>query len=233
VSTSDEVASQDTDRLRARTLAAEAAQAGDATGWFETLYDEAARGEAVVPWADGEPNPHLVAWAERTGLDGTGRRALVVGCALGDDAEYVAGLGFDTVAFDISATAIAQARARFAGSPVEYVVGDATAPDASWRGAFDLVVEINTVQPLWGQARTAAIREIPTLVRPGGSLLVVARATEETDPVRDPAEMPWALTRAELDALAGELLEPVDVRLFTDDEDPPRLRWLAELRRPA
>jgi len=223
----------DTDRLRARTLAAESAQLGDGTGWFERLYDEAARGKAVVPWADGEPNPHLVAWAQTTGVHGPGRRALVVGCGLGDDAEYVAGLGFDTVAFDISATAIRQARERFAGSPTEYVVGDITAPEPSWRDAFDLVVEIYTVQPLWGEARAAAIRRLPTLVAPGGTLLVIARATEETDPARDPAEMPWALTRAELDALSGDLLEPFDVRLFWYDEDPPRQRWQAEFHRPS
>jgi SAM-dependent methyltransferase len=223
----------DNDRLRARTLAAEAAQIGNGTGWFERLYDEAARGEAVVPWADGEPNPHLVEWAGKSGVAGAGRRALVVGCGLGDDAEYVAGLGFDTVAFDISATAIRQAKERFADSPVEYVVGDITAPESNWHDAFDLVVEIYTVQPLWGDARAAAIRQLPTLVAPGGTLLVIARATEEPDPARDPAEMPWALTRAELHALAGDLLEPFDVRLFWDDEEPPRQRWHAEFRRPA
>jgi len=35
------------------------------------------------------------------------RRALVVGSGLGDDAEHVASLGFDTLAFDVSPTAIA------------------------------------------------------------------------------------------------------------------------------
>ena len=49
-----------TDRSRARTLAA----GDDPVGWFETLYREAEVGEARVPWADGVPNPHLVAWLE-------------------------------------------------------------------------------------------------------------------------------------------------------------------------
>jgi hypothetical protein len=48
--------------------------------------------------------------------------------------------------------------------------------------------------------------------------------------VRDPAMMPWALTRRELDE-AGGPLRLVTVEQFFDDEDPPKLRWRAEFRR--
>ncbi len=51
-------------RRRARQLAAEAAASGDPAGWFETLYAEARDGSAVVPWDDGQPNPHLTEWAK-------------------------------------------------------------------------------------------------------------------------------------------------------------------------
>jgi hypothetical protein len=67
-------------------------------------------------------------------------------------------------------------------------------------------------------------------VAPGGTLLVIARATNDLDPVRDPAMMPWALTRRELE-LAGGPLRLVTVEQFLDDEDPPKLRWRAEFRR--
>ena len=50
--------------------------------------------------------------------------ALVVGCGLGDDAEFIAGLGFSVVAFDISASAIAAAQQRFPQSTVRYRVAD-------------------------------------------------------------------------------------------------------------
>jgi hypothetical protein len=89
---------------RARSLAAEAIGAGDPTAWFEQLYLGAEAGEEVVPWDRGEPHPMLVEWAGS--LDGRGRSALVVGCGLGEDAEYIAGLGFDTMAFDIAPTAV-------------------------------------------------------------------------------------------------------------------------------
>ena len=54
----------DLGRRRARQLAAQAAESGDPAGWFETLYAEARDGQAVVPWDDGQPNPHLTQWAQ-------------------------------------------------------------------------------------------------------------------------------------------------------------------------
>ena len=73
-------------------LVAQALSAGDPTGWFEPLYAAAEEGAAVVPWdRGGAPHWLLTAWAERNALNGGGRRALVVGCGLGADAEYIAG----------------------------------------------------------------------------------------------------------------------------------------------
>ena len=84
---------------------------------------------------------------------------------------------------------------------------------------------------LYGQARAAAIRALAGLVAPGGTLLVIARATDDQDPVRDPAMMPWALTRRELDAMAADTLTARSVEKFLDDENPPKLRWRAEFTR--
>jgi hypothetical protein len=49
---------------------------------------KAAAGEAIVPWARDGPNPVLVEWTRARALAGEGRRALVVGTGLGDDAEH-------------------------------------------------------------------------------------------------------------------------------------------------
>ena len=54
--------------------------------------------------------------------------------------------------------------------------------------------------------------------------------TVETRAVRDPAMMPWPLTRSELEALAGSLTVR-SVERFIDGEDPPKLRWRAEFGR--
>ncbi|MGH3207191.1 MAG: class I SAM-dependent methyltransferase [Trebonia sp.] len=217
-------------RRRARELAAQAAGSADETGWFERLYAEAETGVAVVPWADGDANPHLVEWAAAQRLAGAGQRALVVGCGLGYDAEFLAGLGYAVTAFDVAPTAIERASRENPGSEATYVTADLVALPGAWAGAFDLVVEAYTVQPLYGPVRDAALAALHGPVAPGGTLLIIARATDEPDPERDPLMMPWALTRHELD-LAGGPLRQVRVEQFFDDEDPPKLRWRAEFRR--
>ena len=217
-------------RARARALAAEAAAAGDESGWFERLYAEAEAGDAVVPWSDGAPNPHLTEWAARERLDGRGKRALVVGCGLGYDAEFLARLRYTVTGFDVAPTAIERVVRENPGSPVSYVTADLLDLPATWTGGFDLVVEVYTVQPLFGPVRERALAALTAPVAPGGTLLVIARATNEENPERDPAMMPWALTRRELD-LAGGPLRTVNVEQFMDDEDPPKLRWRAEFRR--
>ena len=71
----------------------------------------------------------LAAWSPTTcwcssrarRLTGTGQRAIVVGCGLGADAEYIARLGYDTVAFDVAETAVRVARQRHPATRVDYV----------------------------------------------------------------------------------------------------------------
>jgi hypothetical protein len=198
----------------------------DPTGWFERLYAAAEQGDAVVPWDRGAPNRLLVQWADGRALDGAGRRAVVVGFGMGDDAEYVAGLGFDTVAFDVAATAARLARRRFPGSVVRYVTADLLDPPAEWHHAFDLVVESITVQALPPALHAEAAARVAELVAPGGTLLVLSGARDEADgPVDGP---PWPLTRAEIEAFGVGGVEPVRIE---DLREPGVRRWLAEYRR--
>ena len=202
----------------------------DPTGWFEPLYRAAEAGEASVPWDDHAASPLLVSWSRGRGLDGRGRRAIVVGCGLGDDAEHVASLGFRTVAFDIAPTAIAGARRRFPESAVEYVVADLLKLPAEWRFAFHLVVEHITVQALPESVRAAAIAAVAELVAPGGTLLVISGARSEGEPADGP---PWPLVRAEVEAFATGGLEVVTIEEVAAGRDRPWSRaWRAEFRRP-
>ncbi len=213
-----------------RRLAAEALADDDATGWFERLYVAAQAGAAVVPWDRGAPHQMLVEWGSAAGVEGGGRRALVVGAGLGADAEYVAALGFDTVAFDISPTAVRTARERHPGSAVEYRTADLLDPPAEWHEAFDLVVESLTVQSLPERLHAAAMARVREMVSPGGTLLVLATARDERDgPVDGP---PWPLTRAELDTFATGGLDAVRVEDVHDGGPGPH-RWRAEFRRGA
>ena len=215
-----------TDRTRARALAKESIERGDAVGWFERLYAEARRGEAVVPWADLAPNPHVVEWLEREAPPPG--RALDIGSGLGDTAEDLARRGFSVIAFDVSASAIDEARRRFASSRVDYRVADLLRLPAGLEGSFDLVVECYTLQVLPPEPRAQAVAALRRLPRPGGSLLVVARGREPEEP---PGQMPWPLTRAEVEAIATPDLALVRFEDFLDREDPPVRRLRALFRR--
>jgi SAM-dependent methyltransferase len=133
-------------------LAARALAAGRPTAWFEELYAAGARAEITMPWDRARPAPLLADWLSGSG---EGRTAVVVGCGLGADAEFVAGHGFATTAFDISATAIRTARQRHPTSQVRYRTADLLALPDGW--AFDLVVEIINVQALPVSLRAEAV----------------------------------------------------------------------------
>ncbi|MFC7533165.1 class I SAM-dependent methyltransferase [Actinoplanes sp. GCM10030250] len=202
----------------------EIAAAGTATGWFETLYAEARAGRAEVPWDVPEASAHLRDFPLPAG---DGRRALVVGCGAGRDAEHLAAAGYETTAFDIAPTAIELARSRHAGSPVSYVVADLLDPPAGWHHAFDLVLESNNLQALPAGLRARAIPAVGTFVAPGGTLLVLAAAAvagEGDGP-------PWPLTREEIDAFAADGLrqESVEHTATPDTRFPGR--WRAVFRR--
>jgi SAM-dependent methyltransferase len=196
----------------------EAFARGEPTAWFEPLYAEAAQGRAIVPWDRATPNPLLVQWA--TGRDGTGHTAVVVGCGLGRDAEFIATLGYRTTGFDLSATAIDGAQRRHPGTAVTYEVADLFGLPAHLRDAFDLVVESYTVQSLPDPPRAAAIAVVTTLVAPGGTLLVIAAAGAEESPTGPPFPLP----RREIDAFAVDGLEPIEVEDLVDEGGVRRWR---------
>jgi SAM-dependent methyltransferase len=216
---------QEGDRLASRSFAE-----GDPTGWFDRLYAAGASGRVSMPWNRTEPHPLLVEWAEASGLAGGGRRAVVVGCGLGADAEYIVALGFETVGFDISETAIGIARQRSPGSAVEYVTADLLNPPEDWRRAFDLVIEVITVQALPDPPRRQAIHNVGRLVAPGGTLLVIAAMRDDDAP--DDPNPPWPLRRDEVEAFGADGLRPIEIEIATTPDRPAHGRWRAEFERP-
>ncbi len=163
---------------------------------FEELYASVGDDLDQVPWARLAPNAKLVEW-----LDGQepGGRALVVACGFGDDAEELARRGYEVTAFDLSETAIAWCHKRFPESTVDYRVADLLATE--WEQAFDLVVELYTVQSLPPADRRRVLAAVAAPVAPGGRLFVRCFAREHDAPV---ALRPWPVSRTELGWLTGE-----------------------------
>jgi len=210
------------DRKRARELASEYIEKGDPTGWFEVLYREAEEGKSIVPWADRGANPGLVEYWNANPQTTDGKNALVIACGLGDDAEQLAAWGFATTAFDISETAIRKARTRFPQSEVNYRVADLFRPPEEWERKFDFVFEANTVQALPAQIRAQAMQKIASFVGSGGRLLVIVRGREAEEPE---GELPWPLTRAELEEFVRSGLAEQSFENYFDTEEPPSRRY--------
>ncbi|HXX20371.1 MAG TPA: class I SAM-dependent methyltransferase [Candidatus Acidoferrum sp.] len=217
-------------RVRVRELAAEYIRKGDATGWFEKLYQEAETGDAAIPWADLEPNPRLVEFWKTHPLETAGKRALVIGSGLGDDSEQLAAWGFKTTEFDISPTAIEKTKTRYPKTQVEYVVADLFDPPRAWIRGFDFVLEIYTVQSLPAEWRPKVIEAIARFVAPGGRLLAIARGRGEGEP--EAPGPPWPLTREEMDGFRRAGLEEEQFDDYAEPEPPWVRRFRALYRRP-
>ena len=215
-------------RAHIRELAAEFAERGDAVGWFDAIYKEAAGNNEVIPWADLEPNRFFRVWAEKHDLKGEGRRALVVGCGLGDDAKYLYDLGFDVTGFDISPTAIEWARRLHKDTDIQFEVADLFQPPRGWLGSFEFVLEVYTIQPLPMEMRSQVIDAVAAFVAPGGMLVVVTRGREDDE---QPEQLPWPLSRRDLSRFAFNGLVEKDFTEMIDDEDEQR-RFVVEYERP-
>lgn len=210
-------------QARVKEIQAEFAGRGDVLGWFEALYKEAGDDNAKIPWADLEPNSYFKAWAESVDLRGEGRKALVVGCGLGDDARYLYDLGFDVTAFDISPSAIAWARRLAEGREIEFEVMDLFEPFRGWLGAFDFVLEVYTIQPLPLELRPKVIDAVSSFVKEGGEIVVVTRGREDD---AEPDQIPWPLSRKDLSQFEANGLTQTHFEIMPGSEESPAPRFV-------
>ncbi|MDE2362506.1 MAG: class I SAM-dependent methyltransferase [Hyphomicrobiales bacterium] len=194
--------------------------------WFEDVYNLAGEDAACVPWANLEPHPLLADWLAQHDI--ASRRALDVGCGLGDNAEALAARGAATTAFDLSPKAIDWAKKRFPASSATYLAADLFAAPAQWRQHFDLVHECYTLQALPASLLPQAAAALASFVAPDGRLLVIARARPNA---AAPAGPPWPLSRENIEALATGGLTLVSVEEIEPAGEP--LHWRALYRRAA
>lgn len=218
------------DRAKMREIIQAHFDRGDYTGLFEALYAEAKESPSDIPWADMRPNHQLVHWLNKRDRAQPGNRALVVGCGLGDDAEYLAGQGFRVTAFDISSTAIALCKARFPQTQVNYVTANLLDLPPELSGQFDFVVEIYTVQAMTPRLRSEAFSGLAQTLAPDGLLLIIARGREDGE---DRGNMPWPLSRSELAELEPLGLRQETFENYFDDEEALVRRFRATYRKPA
>jgi 2-polyprenyl-3-methyl-5-hydroxy-6-metoxy-1,4-benzoquinol methylase len=103
--------------------------------------------------------------------DGTGARALEVGCGAGQIGRLIAGFGYDVTGIDISAEAIALCNAAKNGSSGIYYE---VANSLTYRSPeqFDLVVDFMHIHDIHKDMFSQYIHNIDSLLKCGGNLLI-------------------------------------------------------------
>lgn len=201
-------------RIKIQKMAEVAEVNGEPLAWFEDLYDSANRKSEDIPWARMEPHPQMVEWiANRPEING---KALVVGCGLGDDAEWLQEVGFDVTAFDISKSSIDWCKERFPDSTVDYCVADIFSPPENWENKFDLIVEIHILQVIPENIRDTAAKNLSLLLTNNGHLLCIGRLFE-SNIVEQPVP-PWPLGRVWLESQFTDL-RLVNFTRFTSENN--------------
>lgn len=216
-------------KARADALRAQYREADDPFGWFDACYRAAEGDPVLLPWGHEVVRPELAEWIERLPSERRKGRALDIACGLGDNAAALARAGFSVTAFDISETAARWAAGRFADDDIEFRQANLLDPPAEWQEAFDLVNETYTLQALRPPYREQAIRLLPGLVAPGGTLLIVARGRHPDEPEDPP---PWPLLREELEPLTESGLSEISFEDFLVNRKGRMVRhFRAEYRR--
>jgi len=184
--------------------------------FFETMYENADHDDlSTIPWATLAPNVYLEKHLsiQDTVVD---KKALVIGCGLGDDALIMEKYGYAVEALDISPTAIALAKKRHPHSKVYFHVGDIYNMPESSIGKYDFVYEGLTIQSLPPADREKLVGIIVSLVAKGGELLVYANTQDDTDNYGGP---PWPLYEDEFVLFEKEGLEKISAD--KEDESKP------------
>ena len=187
------------------------------TNWFEPLYAGASANGEGVPWANMDTHPAFRGWLDRNTLAGAGKKALVVGCGLGDDAIELEALGFSVTAFDVSESAIELCKQRFPESSVNFVQADLLASQDRWKGQFDFVLEIYTVQALPPKYEQQLIESIASFVALEGLALVVAEVGKQERTFA--SGPPWILTTAHVDSFKACGLDLIDQNIQDEDNE--------------
>jgi ubiquinone/menaquinone biosynthesis C-methylase UbiE len=130
----------------------------DPTGWFDSIYTDAQGDHKAV---------------KNCSFKHQGRKAIVIGCGVGDDAEALSETGYEVIAFDISPEAIRLCKKRYPDTTVNYLVADLFDYPPQWVEFFELVYECNTIQVLPGEYRLQARDAMVSLMAPQGYLLVI------------------------------------------------------------
>ncbi|MGR8008566.1 class I SAM-dependent methyltransferase [Streptomyces hypolithicus] len=219
-----------------------------AASWWDEFYADRSK---PVPFFVAKPDESLASYVDR-GLVTPGR-ALDLGCGAGRNSLYLASLGFEVDAVDLSPGALAWAgdRARevgtVAGAEVDFHCGDAFALAATGvlSGPYDLIHDSGCFHHLPPHRRISYLALLDRTLAPGGHFALTCFAVGEMGSTLPDADLygqgrldgGLAYTAEELRSIFADLAE-VELRRMRDE--PPEsplfgepFLWTALFHRPA
>ena len=190
--------------------------------WCDSVYTDAQGDYKAVFWADLEPSPYLINWLEENKNQLTSnlqdKKAIVIGCGVGDDAEALSEYGYKVTAFDISPEAIKLCKKRYPNTKVDYLVADLFDYDKAWLENFDVVYECNTIQILPGEYRIQARIAMSNLLSKNAHILVSCRSREKNEKEN---EIPLPLDYEEINKfVTDDKLKEISFKAYNDNQTP-------------
>ncbi|PXX61123.1 methyltransferase family protein [Nocardia tenerifensis] len=127
--------------------------------------------DGPAPWDIDGPQPAIARVAAAGGITGA---VLDVGCGSGENALYVASLGFSVLGVDVAETALARAGAKAAerGIEAEFAVADAFRLRSLGR-CFDTVLDSGMFHTCADDERPGYVASLASVTEPGATLYVL------------------------------------------------------------
>lgn len=185
--------------------------------------------DGPAPWDVGGPQPAVVRIAAEDGFAGA---VLDVGCGSGENALYVASLGFSVLGVDVAETALAIGRENAAerGIEVEFAVADAFHLELLGR-KFGTLLDCGMFHTCSSDERPGYVASLAAAIEPGGTLYVLCFSDIGTDTGPHPVSRDELVGVFEASAKWNVVaIEPdrVLTRFHGDDGAPA---WFATIKR--
>ena len=140
--------------------------------FFDSAYEE-----GIPPWDIGRPQKELIRLVEDGEING---RVLDTGCGTGENALYLANLGFETWGIDAAPSAIQKAneKAKKRGITVNFLVSDALKLQLL-QNKFDTIIDCGLFHVFSDEERPIFAASLSSALYPGGKYFMLCFSEHE------------------------------------------------------
>ena len=177
-------------------------------------------------WEIGRPQSSFVSLAQSQQIRSP---VLDVGCGTGENALYLAGLGFEVNGVDSARSAIEMARDKAKVRQVRVYFRIVDALDLACLGTtFETVIDSGLFHLFTDEERRLFLAGLAVVLRPGGTYFMLGFSDQET------REVPWRISQAEIHSTfqTGWTVDYIREAIFeTRIHDGGAKAWLASITR--